>query len=531
MDADVLYTPGVGAAWNGGVFVLRPDTQRLAEMRAVLRSSTYASATGWNGAGLGPCGPCGSPACRQQRREGLAHCHATEGPQGFLYHFFVQRRALALPLNPCHYNFQGDRMCAFCLAEWKRTKMAPFVVHKPAVSLAAYFAAVEGAAAMHSWVPGVAPPTSGPMRPARDRAEKGNAADVLVYRPGTPLPWLGPSRGGKEGRWPATTCGVHFFIPGVRKGGTTNLYTWIAQHPDVMGVNLNAGPTAGETRFFVRPGQGNSTSGPNSPYRHAIAARKMTGDSSVDLLLSAYGRNLIRRVCGSDVRFVVLLRDPVARAKSQAKMRWRLGSWKHCHGERSIDDVIGSNVRAFRAGVAKKQARIPGWDPAMPYSNLVTKWAVDPHQRGKRRRLRCPEYVEEALYLKHLRAFVQRFPPARALHHGRNVTLPRVLAVFSEDVYQRPAELLGQVFSFLGLDPTPATDITATRQSNSNSDPSRLGNYTYPSQVVMSPWAEQELCNALAPYNTQLAGYLRVPPSQFPWKLCPPLSVPEEQSG
>ena len=37
-------------------------------------------------------------------------------------------------------------------------------------------------------------------------------------------------------------CGsCKFFVPGVRKAGTTSLYKWIAQHPNVRGVKLDVG--------------------------------------------------------------------------------------------------------------------------------------------------------------------------------------------------------------------------------------------------------------------------------------------------
>ena len=36
----------------------------------------------------------------------------------------------------------------------------------------------------------------------------------------------------------------------------------------------------------------------------------------------------IKALCGDDVRFVVMLRDPVERAQSLSTMRYRLGTWK-----------------------------------------------------------------------------------------------------------------------------------------------------------------------------------------------------------
>ena len=86
----MLYTPGPGSPWNGGLFVLTPSRAVLDAMAAALRGADYDDVRGWHGRGAGAC-DCRTATCRAVAKRGARHCHGMEGPQGFLYYFFVQR--------------------------------------------------------------------------------------------------------------------------------------------------------------------------------------------------------------------------------------------------------------------------------------------------------------------------------------------------------------------------------------------------------------------------------------------------------
>jgi hypothetical protein len=91
----------------------------------------------------------------------------------------------------------------------------------------------------------------------------------------------------------SSKCLASFFIIGARKGGTTSLYLYLAQHPRVKGVFLNEGAKSGETFFFetVRPRSDPQTV--RTQYNHLFdiqlknsgfdAARHLTGESSVGM--------------------------------------------------------------------------------------------------------------------------------------------------------------------------------------------------------------------------------------------------------
>ena len=114
------------------------------------------------------------------------------------------------------------------------------------------------------------------------------------------------------------------------------MYHWLAQHPDVVGhrlfpeVPLGQGP--GETNVFnevhgkVRHMRTHAAKvfGPQSD--EAVARLPLHGDGSPSTYDNRHNnQDGIFQLCGGAVRFVVMLRDPAARAESLHKMR-RSGS-------------------------------------------------------------------------------------------------------------------------------------------------------------------------------------------------------------
>lgn len=124
-----------------------------------------------------------------------------------------------------------------------------------------------------------------------------------------------------------------FFVVGAAKAGTTALYYWLKQHPDVFL------PSVKEPGFFAFDGE--KATPANGPYDPAYAAEictnadayralyhnagsRLKGDISPAYLLSpnASGRIAFRR---PDARIVIVLRDPVRRAFSQYMHHMRDG--------------------------------------------------------------------------------------------------------------------------------------------------------------------------------------------------------------
>jgi hypothetical protein len=166
----------------------------------------------------------------------------------------------------------------------------------------------------------------------------------------------------------------------------------------------------------------------------AVAAGWISGDASVDTLSTIREQNLdnIKELCGVQVKYVVLLRDPIARAKSLAGMRYRRAtSWSEEHPV--LDVAVEDNIAAYKAGTISSD-----------------NWKND--------------FVADSMYDVLLQRLVDRFAPSN------------VFVVFTEHLEDNAPHVLTQVFEFLGLDPhlVDTTAVTAVRYNDVVADTARL---------------------------------------------------------
>ncbi len=126
----------------------------------------------------------------------------------------------------------------------------------------------------------------------------------------------------KQGRWP------NLFIVGAVKSGTTSLYAYLGQHPDVFFPQIK------EPHFFTRPK-------PSPAQRHLItfvrdesryrdlyrdaAQYPWRGDASPSYLWCPEAPERIARVA-PDARIIAILRDPIERAYAQYLMDYSEGA-------------------------------------------------------------------------------------------------------------------------------------------------------------------------------------------------------------
>tara|TARA_B100000795_G_scaffold11208_3_gene7834 strand:- start:4215 stop:5636 length:1422 start_codon:yes stop_codon:yes gene_type:complete len=370
--------------------------------------------------------------------------------------------------------------------------------------------------------------------------------------------------------FPPSNCGsCRFFVPGFRKSGSTSMYFWIAAHPLVRGVKLDAplGKARGETFAFrsesprhaniKRYFSYNSGAHTNTPTatndnhannanmnnsgssNHRNAARSkggdkswISGDASQDILSSHNAsrnaqRNILK-VCGGGVRFVVLLRDPVERAKSLAAMRYRRRGHGYAQEHLSLNDDIRANIKEALGGHTLAWANLTGNKEAA-FAMLGRYQFSEPKA----------DYVADSLYDVRLALLLQRFSPSQ------------VLIVFTEHLAEHGGRVLRQVYRFLGLDPNMVNVSGVTAVAHNAADreerthpqqdqhPDHLGGgvadrrmlpaprrlplplptalHKHPGQF-MSASAAAELCEVLRPHlrvlKQQLGGI------DFPWKTC-----------
>eukprot|EP00002_Diphylleia_rotans_P001244 TRINITY_DN10697_c0_g1_i20.p1 TRINITY_DN10697_c0_g1~~TRINITY_DN10697_c0_g1_i20.p1 ORF type:complete len:247 (+),score=41.66 TRINITY_DN10697_c0_g1_i20:376-1116(+) len=154
--------------------------------------------------------------------------------------------------------------------------------------------------------------------------------------------------------WPKSKCISSFFIIGSRKGGTTSLYNYLAQHPNVKGINLDKGPAAGETDFFSHRFYQIGFKKYVALFKPIDLDRQITGEASVSYLVHGDAPRRVRKLCGDRTKFIALLREPVDRFHSQFLMRVRLQLKGH-NNETSLEWSVSKSIRDFMSAEPKSR--------------------------------------------------------------------------------------------------------------------------------------------------------------------------------
>ena len=189
----------------------------------------------------------------------------------------------------------------------------------------------------------------------------------------------------------------NFFVLGAAKCGTTTLHEVLAAHPQIFMTKEK------EPRFFDDDTY--YTRGLDRYLRdhfRGAAGFKARGESTPAYLAwERKVRDRIRRDLGKDLRFVVILRDPVKRA------------WSHyLHQCRH-----GVETESFERALELEPTRLSAGKPAFT------------------------AYFRDGLYAHQLRAWFEAFPREH------------FLVLLTEDLAERPDAVARQVFAFLDVDP------------------------------------------------------------------------------
>jgi hypothetical protein len=201
-----------------------------------------------------------------------------------------------------------------------------------------------------------------------------------------------------------------FIIIGAQRCGTTSLYNYLAEHPQVLPATIK------ETHFF----DNNFRRGLNWYRAFFPLARQMNGDRHLVTGESTpyylFYPHAPVRVYDTlpDVKLVVMLRNPVDRAFSHYYHEKRMGA-----EPLSFEEALDREEREL----ASETARI----------------VADEHYRSFFHQHHT--YLSRGIYVDQLQHWTQVF--ARE----------QILAIRSEDFYQDPAVTLRQVTDFLGLPP------------------------------------------------------------------------------
>jgi hypothetical protein len=219
----------------------------------------------------------------------------------------------------------------------------------------------------------------------------------------------------------------NFLLIGAAKSGTTSLYRYLGQHPEIFMSPIK------EPNFFAFDGQLPSFAGPVEPatdrivhdrlrrekYLYSVVARpayerlfsqaggrKIRGEASTAYLTFPGTAKRIKEMI-PDARIVAVLRNPVDRAYSKYYQARR-------DGVEPIDD--------FRAAIdAESQRKIEGWTPTLLY-------------------------MYRGYYHKQLSCYYNLFERSQ------------ILVGLYDDLCRDPASFLKTIFEFAGVDPNVHID-------------------------------------------------------------------------
>lgn len=270
-------------------------------------------------------------------------------------------------------------------------------------------------------------------------------------------------------------CRPDFFIIGTRKGGTTSLYIYMSQHPDVYAAHVYGSPLDGEA--------------PEELDSKAYAADfadvpkdSLVGDSRVSRLVD--DAETMARVCGTtDARNIVLLREPVARCHSQMLMRARYGArGRGVHGHEALS--LSSNLTA----VILQEVSI--FELFVRIHPLLLKAPQD-YKLGPS----ATNCLYEGVYVVHLKRFLRAFP----------TTSLRIY--WFDDLAAHPNAVVRDALAFVGADTTGFDTTKFTTLKHNAHDPS----LEQRPNLALTDALVKRMRKDVMPFNDALALFLKAP--------------------
>lgn len=191
-----------------------------------------------------------------------------------------------------------------------------------------------------------------------------------------------------------------FLVIGAQKGGTTSLFDYLAEHPDV------AAPRYKEVHYFTR-----YSDRPLSYYRSSFPrGDRMTGEASPYYLFHPFVPERVARAL-PDVKLIAMLRDPVSRAMSH-----------HNHNL-----AMGLEELPLEEALDAEEARLAGAEATLARPGGM----VAAHRHFS--------YLARGRYAEQLERWFAHFPREQ------------ILILSSEDFFAEPQAGYAETLRFLGL--------------------------------------------------------------------------------
>lgn len=212
-----------------------------------------------------------------------------------------------------------------------------------------------------------------------------------------------------------------FLLLGAAKCGTTSLYHYLGQHPDLVFSEPK------EPVFFEAEFENGLEYYWSRYFRH-WRGESAAGDARVYNLFLPYVPSRIHRAL-PEARLLAILRNPVDRAYSLWWHRVAIGRER-----RSFEDALEDNRRRIRSG-----QRFEGESGAAAWRRELC-----PRTGGTR----VGTYLDGGYFAEQLERYRALFPAEQ------------IRVVLLEDLEDRPLEVCSELWRFLGLAPLPELETT-----------------------------------------------------------------------
>lgn len=244
-----------------------------------------------------------------------------------------------------------------------------------------------------------------------------------------------------------------FLIIGTQKGGTTSLYNYLIQHPQIL-------PAAQKEIHFFDLNFERGLDWYESQFPQDVKGQnRVTGEASPYYLFHPLVPPRVKRLF-PEVKLIVMLRNPVMRA------------WSHYNHEVRW----GFEKLSFQEAIAGESERLAGEVSKMLLDETYYSYN---HQHYT--------YLSRGIYADQLQQWGDIFPR------------DRFLILQSEVFYTNPAETLAQTFEFLELSPVEIEDYPKYNAGDYQQMPEAL---------------QTDLTHYFSPHNQRLYQYLGV---NFNW--------------
>jgi hypothetical protein len=238
-------------------------------------------------------------------------------------------------------------------------------------------------------------------------------------------------------------------IVGAQRSGTTSLFNYLAQHPDVRQ------PLGKEIHYFdLHYARGIRWYRGRFPFRHRLRGGALTIDASPYYLLHPLAPERAARLLPG-VKLVAILRNPIDRAFPHYQHEVR-------DGRETLSFPEAIEREAERLGEEEERLRR---DP--------TYYSYNHHRYS---------YARRGRYLEQITRWMQHYPRSR------------LLVIQSERLFSEPAAVCAELYEFLGLRPHRLEQYPVFYQ----------GNY----ERAMAPDLRARLADYFEPHNRALYEWL-----------------------